>query len=162
MKKWIPLVLLLSACSGNNQPSQTNTPSVGAGLLVQVLNPICTKTLQEQKIIPDAARNVGVNESAVCECGLRKVETKVAANPARILDIINSSDAQINFLKEVGAECAGELAQKAVAGVFNPGASPTPFPNDPNTIPTGPPINDPNTIPTAPEPSASATPGGIH
>ncbi|MBT9547724.1 MAG: hypothetical protein IV090_20195 [Candidatus Sericytochromatia bacterium] len=132
MKKWIPLVLLLIACSTNNQPSQTQAPSVGAGVLVQVLSPICSKTLQEQKVIPDAARNLGVNEAAVCECGLRKVETKVAANPARVLVIINSSDAQISFLKEVGAECAGELAQKAVAGVFNPGASPTPFPNNPS------------------------------
>lgn len=125
----LPL-LIFSGCTLGSTPANTSSTTPGASLIVQGLTPICASTLRDRNIIPQQARNLGVTEAAVCECGLRKVETRLAANPALILDILRSTDAQINLLIQVGGECAAEMLGRALLGqpIQSPSPGATPFP----------------------------------
>lgn len=127
MKRWMLTgtllsVLVLAACS-----AKTDSPT-GTGnnlqLVTQILSPICEKTLKEHFQMPEAAVNAGIDEKAVCDCGLSKTETKLSSDPARILKILSDEDAQVKFLTEVASECAGELAQKAIKDSINNALNP--------------------------------------
>jgi hypothetical protein len=138
---WVALGLLLAACgpNTNNPPSPTgpNTPAGGrASVVVEILSPICADTLRDRDIIPQQARDFGIDEAAVCKCGLSRTEAKLLANPTQILDLLVNQDAQIKFLLDVGQECTGELLQQAITGVFRPNPSPTPGPG-PTSVPSG-------------------------
>ncbi|HEY9844545.1 MAG: hypothetical protein ACAI44_23735 [Candidatus Sericytochromatia bacterium] len=147
MRKVIPVILLLTACSTGAGPAQTGTSTnnPGTSLIVKGLTPLCASTLRERDVIPQQARNLGVDEAAVCECGLRRVETKLSQNPALILDLLRSTDAQVALLVQVGGECSAELLQRAITGQPYPGSTPTPYPG---TSPTPFPGSTPNPTPT--------------
>lgn len=134
---------ILAGCNtglGPTQPGASASPSSTTGsLIVQALTPICASTLRDKQVLPSQAAQFGIDEAAVCECGLRRVEAKVAANPAVILDVLKSTDAQINLLVQVGGECSAELIQKAILGNLSPSPTPTinPYPsNTPQPQPT--------------------------
>lgn len=118
--------LAVLACNPTGAPTGTGS-SAQSTIITQTLTPICADTLKGQKIIPEQAVNLGITETAVCECGIRRVEAKVTANPAILIDILNDKDKQISTLVELGQECVTELLQKALqkaTGVSVPSPSP--------------------------------------
>ncbi|MGV3527021.1 MAG: hypothetical protein ACO1RX_22590 [Candidatus Sericytochromatia bacterium] len=137
LKYLLPLALLLSACNTGSSPANTTGNASQASLITQVITPICASTLRDQDIVPQQARNLGIDETAVCECGVRRVESKIAANPGRLVTVLSSTDAQIQLISELGTECTQELLVRALGGQPNTGA--TPFPTrTPEPIPTAP------------------------
>ena len=117
--------LLLSACgpaATNNTPNSTNPTSTQGSLIVQTLTPICADVVKEQDVIPQLAKDAGITEQQVCECGLRRTETKLRAEPQILTTILTDRDQQIEILTELGAECAQELLQQAVRNSLNPGS----------------------------------------
>lgn len=138
--------VLLAGCTAGSLPGQTTTSPTtnpSTSLIVQGLTPICASTLRDRNIIPQQARNFGITEETVCECGLRKAETELVTNPALLLEILRSTDAQINLLVRVGGQCSAELLQRAVTG--QPIPTPTPstyWPPTPGSTPV------PNPAPT--------------
>ncbi|MBF2055000.1 MAG: hypothetical protein IGS03_16250 [Candidatus Sericytochromatia bacterium] len=124
MKKgFLALCLLLTACTpgGNPPPAQTGS-NAQTSQLTQVLSPICADTLRDQNVIPQEARNFGIDEAAVCRCGIARTETKLRANPGQIVDLLLNQDAQIRFLVELGQECSVQLLQEALSGQNRPAA----------------------------------------
>lgn len=143
-KHLLPAALLLTACNTGSSPANTTGNTTNVSLITQVITPICASTLRDQDIVPQQARNLGIDEAAVCECGVRRVESKIAANPGRLLTVLSSTDAQIQLISELGTECTQELLVRALGGQPNTGATPfpgsTPFPTrTPEPIPTAPP-----------------------
>lgn len=123
MKKgFLALCLLLSACTpgSNLPPAQTGGTNAQTSQLTQILSPICADTLRDQNVIPQDARNFGIDEAAVCRCGIARTETKLRANPGRIVDLLLNQDAQIQFLVELGQECSVQLLQEALTGQNRP------------------------------------------
>lgn len=143
IKKYLPLLFLLTACSTGNSPAQTSSSTTTNSLIVQSLTPLCASTLKDQKVIPDQAKKLSVDEKAVCECGLRKVETKLTSNPALFIDVLRSTDAQIKLLVDVGTECSGELLKKALLSQLQPSPAPSATPLYPY------PMASPSTNPSA-------------
>lgn len=143
--------LALAGCNTGAAPGQTSSPTgttgnTGASLIVAGLTPICANTLRDKDVIPQAARNAGVDEAAVCECGLRRAETKLISNPALLVDILRSTDAQVQLLVQVGTECTAELVQRALTGQPIPTPTPGTGSNWPFPYPT--PSSTPNPSPT--------------
>lgn len=165
-----PLLLLLAACSPGSTPSQTSSNPISSGILVQTLTPICASTLRDRNVIPSQARGFGIDETAVCECGLRKVQDKVAANPAILIDVLRNTDTQVSLLVSVGAECSQELLTRALTGQPYPSPTPSsyyPYPTPTpsynpnyNPIPTAPPANSVPTAPPFGNPVPTPTPVG--
>lgn len=160
-----PLLLLLAACSPGSTPSQTSSNPITGGILVQTLTPICASTLRDKNVVPSQARSFGIDETAVCECGLRKVQDKVAANPAILIDVLRNTDTQVSLLVSVGSECSQELLTRALTGQPYPSPTPgyypypTPTPSY-NPVPTAPPANSVPTAPPFGNPVPTPTPVG--
>lgn len=138
----VSTIILAAGCTAGSLPGQTTSPTSnpGTSLIVQGLTPICASTLRDRNIIPDLARNAGITEATVCECGLRKAEVELSSNPALLIEILRSTDAQITLLTRVGTQCSAELLQRAITGQPIPtptpgsswpfpGSTPTPIPN---------------------------------
>ena len=142
----IPILCLLASCNTGAAPGQTTSSNPGASLIVAGLTPICASTLRDRDVIPQAARNAGIDEAAVCECGLRKAETQIRTNPALLVELLRSTDAQIQLLVSVGSECTAELVQRAITG--QPIPSPTPGTGSGWPFPFPTPTPTPNPQPT--------------
>ncbi len=102
-------------------PTGTSNPGTGTdgnttqtSLIVQTLTPICTQAVRDQDLIPQIAKDVGITEQAVCDCGLRRTETKFKEEPQLVVTIINDRDKQIEIMTELATECTQELAQQAI------------------------------------------------
>lgn len=120
-KTLLAAALILSACGPNG--AITGLAKQGTQAAVGVLTPICANLVEDRDIIPDIAKGVGIDEEAVCDCGLRKAEVKLTAQPQLAVDILQDEEARNTFMIAVATECAGELLQKAVNQVTNPNAS---------------------------------------
>lgn len=113
-KKNILLVgaLLLTACTAST--SNTGTGSSQGSLIVQTLSPICVDQLQQRDVIPQQAKDLGITEAEVCDCGLRRTEAKFSAEPQLVVTILTDRDKQLEILSELATECASELLQQAL------------------------------------------------
>lgn len=113
-KKNILLIgaLLLTACTAST--SNTGTGSSQGSLIVQTLSPICVDQLQQRDVIPQQAKDLGITEAQVCDCGLRRTEAKFSAEPQLVVTILTDRDKQLEILSELATECASELLQQAL------------------------------------------------
>lgn len=108
-KTLLAAVLLLSACGPAGNLLKTGTKAA-----VDVLSPICANLVEDQDIIPQQAKDLKIDEKAVCDCGLKKAETKLTAQPDLVLKIINEEEDRNQFMLEVATECSGELLKTAL------------------------------------------------
>lgn len=101
---------------GGTTTSSTPSPSSSpvSSIITQALTPICANTLKDRDIIPQQARDFGIDETAVCGCGLRRMETKLTNEPALFIEIFSNRDQQIKILSELSSECAAELLGNAL------------------------------------------------
>lgn len=107
--------LFLSACTAGAGNTGTGTTSSSQGsLIVQTLSPICVDQLQQRDVIPQQAKDLGITEAQVCDCGLRRTETKFSADPQLVVTILTDRDKQLEILSELATECASELLQQAL------------------------------------------------
>lgn len=108
------ILLLTTACNTNAGNTGTGTGSSTQGsLIVQTLSPICVDQLKTRELIPQLAKDLGITEAEVCDCGLRRTEAKFAAEPQLVVTILTDRDKQLEILSELSSECALELAQQA-------------------------------------------------
>lgn len=104
--------LLLTACTAST--SNTGTGSSQGSLIVQTLSPICVDQLRQRDVIPQQAKDLGITEAEVCDCGLRRTEAKFSAEPQLVVTILTDRDKQLEILSELATECASELLQQAL------------------------------------------------
>ena len=106
--------LFLSACTAGASNTGTGTSNSQGSLIVQTLSPICVDQLQQRDVIPQQAKDLGITEAQVCDCGLRRTETKFSADPQLVVTILTDRDKQLEILSELATECASELLQQAL------------------------------------------------
>ena len=107
-------LLLLTACTAATGANTGTGSSAQGSLIVQTLSPICVDQLQEREILPQQAKDLGITEAEVCDCGLRRTEAKFTAEPQLVVSILTDRDKQIEILTELAAECSSELLQQAL------------------------------------------------
>lgn len=124
LAKGLSTFVLLALVGCTNTPagtSSTPTPSSSPqnSIITQALTPICANTLKDRDIIPQQARDFGIDEAAVCNCGIRRMETKLKNEPALFVQIFSDRDQQIKILSELSSECAAELLGNALTNGGN-------------------------------------------
>lgn len=115
-------LMSFTACSasGTTAAGTGTGSSVQSSLIVQALSPICTDQLQKRDVIPQQAKDLGISEKAVCECGLRRTEAKFIAEPQLLGTILTDRDKQIEILTQLASECSAELLQQALLKQISP------------------------------------------
>lgn len=115
-------LMVFTACTaaGSNTTGTGTGSSAQSSLIVQTLSPICADQLQQREIIPQQAKDLGITDAAVCDCGLRRTEAKFTAEPQLLVTILTDRDKQIEILTQLASECSAELLQQALLKQINP------------------------------------------
>lgn len=117
----VGFVMALTACDASSNTTGTGTgSSAQSSLIVQTLSPICADQLEQRDVIPQQAKDLGVTEAEVCDCGLRRTEAKFRAEPQLLGTILTDRDQQIEILTQLASECSAELLQQALLKQVNP------------------------------------------
>lgn len=113
-------IMSLTACTATETTGTSTGSSAQSSLIVQALSPICEDQLQKRDVIPQQAKDLGISEKAVCECGLRRTEAKFIAEPQLLGTILTDRDQQIEILTQLASECSAELLQQALLNRITP------------------------------------------
>ncbi len=115
-------LMVFTACTaaGSNTTGTGTGSSAQSSLIVQTLSPICADQLQKREVIPQQAKDLGITDAAVCDCGLRRTEAKFTAEPQLLVTILTDRDKQIEILTQLASECSAELLQQALLKQVNP------------------------------------------
>jgi hypothetical protein len=115
-------LIVFTACTaaGSNTTGTGTGSSAQSSLIVQTLSPICVDQVQKFGLIPQQAKDLGVTEAAVCDCGLRRTEAKFTTEPQLLGTILTDRDKQIEILTQLATECSAELLQQALLRKVTP------------------------------------------
>lgn len=115
-------LMSFTACTaaGTTATGTGTGSSAQSSLIVQTLSPICVDQLQKNDVIPQQAKDLGITDKAVCDCGLRRTEAKFIAEPQLLGTILTDRDQQIEILTQLAAECSSELLQQALLKKITP------------------------------------------
>lgn len=118
----VGFLVVLTACNASSNTATGTGTGSGAqsSLIVQTLSPICADQLQQRDVIPQQARDLGITEAAVCDCGLRRTEAKFTAEPQLLGTILTDRDQQIEIMTQLASECSAELLQQALLRQVTP------------------------------------------
>ncbi len=107
-------LLAIAGCTNTPAGTTPGSTSTQGSIITQALTPICASTLKDRDIIPQQARDFGIDETAVCDCGIRRMETKLKNEPGLFVQIFSDRDQQIKIMSELSSECAVELLGNAL------------------------------------------------